>query len=244
MPSNPGFEENKILQVFREIVVSRRSVRKFDTSPIPQAVLIDCVELALKAPNSSNLQPWDFHIVRSEAMRNQLTPACFGQSAARTAQAMIVVVARPDTWAKHAKELLEKWPQTPVPKIAEQYYGKLVPIYYGQGPLSLFGFLKRLTFTITGFFRPVPRFPFCHADMKLWATKSAALAAENLMLALRAHGYDSCPMEGFDEARVRKILKLKRKESIVMIVAAGKRADDGVYGPQFRFASERFIHFR
>ena len=79
--------------------------------------------------------------------------------------------------------------------------------------------------------------------MKLWATKSTALACENLMLALRAHGFDSCPLEGFDEVRVRKLLKLPRNRHVVMIVAAGKGAPNGVYGEQFRFDSERFVQF-
>ena len=30
-----------------------------------------------------------------------------------------------------------------------------------------------------------------------------ALACENLMLALRAYGYDSCPMEGMDSKRIK-----------------------------------------
>ena len=34
--------------------------------------------------------------------------------------------------------------------------------------------------------------------MAVWAHKSTALACENLMLSLRAYGYDSCPMEGMD----------------------------------------------
>lgn len=229
--------------VFRELINSRRSVRKFDSTPIPKSVLIDSVELALKAPNSSNLQPWEFHIVESAKTRKALIPACFKQSAARTAQAMIVCVARMDSWSQNAKEIIEQWPQEKAPKLAKDYYQKLVPIYYRQGPLGILGFIKRLLFSAAGLVRPVPRFPFSHADMKLWATKSTALACENLMLALRAHGYDSCPLEGFDESRVRKILKLRGKTSIVMIVAAGKRAPGGIYGTQFRFDSKRFIHF-
>lgn len=61
--------------------------------------------------------------------------------------------------------------------------------------------------------------------MKIWATKSTALAAQNLMLALRAHGYDSCPMEGFDEHRVKKLLNLPGKGLVTMYwrPAGGRR---------------------
>ncbi len=94
---------------------------------------------------------------------------------------------------------------------------------------------------IAGQFQAVPRGPFSDADMRVWAVKSAALAAENFMLALRAHGFDSCPMEGFDAVRVRKLLKLPTDAEIVMVVGAGERAPDGVYYPQMRFERERFV---
>ena len=239
----PKSESRAPIDVFREVVESRRSVRKFDDTPLSDEVIRDCLELAMKAPNSSNLQPWEFHVVRSEKLR-ELVPACFGQNAARTSQAMIVVVARTDTWAQHCRDILKEWPGAEVPKLARQYYEKLAPFNYAQGPFGLFGLMKRAVFSVVGLFRPVPRFPVSLAEMKLWATKSTALACENLMLAFRAHGFDTCPLEGFDEVRVRKVLGLARNRHVVMIVAAGKRAQDGVYGPQFRFNSERFVVFR
>ncbi len=231
------------IDVFREVVNSRRSVRKFDETPLPDEVIRDCLDLAMRAPNSSNLQPWEFHVVRSPDVRKAMVPACFGQNAARTSQAMIVVVGRTDTWSQHCKDILTQWPGGEVPKLARQYYEKLAPFNYAQGPFGLFGLAKGLLFSVVGIFRPVPRFPVSLSEMKIWATKSTALACENLMLALRAHGFDSCPLEGFDEVRIRKILKLPRNRNVVMIVAAGKRAADGVYGEQFRFDSERFVHF-
>ena len=235
--------EFDVLDAFREVVNSRRSVRKFDETPLPEAVIRDCLELAMKAPNSSNLQPWEFHVVHTPELRKALVPACFGQNAARTSQAMIVVVARTDTWAQNCRDLLKEWPGGEAPKLARQYYEKLAPFNYVQGPFGVFGLAKRLVFGVVGLFRPVPRFPVSQSEMKLWATKSTALACENLMLAFRAHGFDSCPLEGFDEVRVRRVLKLPRNRNVVMIVAAGKRAKGGVYGEQFRFDSKRFVHF-
>jgi len=79
--------------------------------------------------------------------------------------------------------------------------------------------------------------------MRVWAIKSTALAAENLMLAFRAYGYDSCPMEGMDEKRVSKLLKLPGDAEVVMVVGAGERADDGVYFPRVKFNRENFIRY-
>lgn len=92
---------------FRKVVISRRSVRRFDDTPLPEAVLNDCVDMALLAPNSSNLQPWEFHIVKTPALKGKLAEACLNQNAARTAQAMVVMIARTETWQAHCDLMLE-----------------------------------------------------------------------------------------------------------------------------------------
>ena len=78
--------------------------------------------------------------------------------------------------------------------------------------------------------------------MAIWAHKSTALACENLMLSLRAYGYDSCPMEGMDSKRIKKLLGLSSPAEISMVISSGKRAENGVYGKQIRFDSNYFIH--
>ena len=77
--------------------------------------------------------------------------------------------------------------------------------------------------------------------MKIWSHKSTALACQTLMLSLRAFGYDSCPMEGVDSYKIKKLLKLPKKAQICMVISAGKRAENGVYGKRYRLNKERFI---
>lgn len=227
---------------FRKVVTSRRSVRKFTATPIPADVLNDCLHMATLAPNSSNLQPWDFYVVKSADKKQALIEACMNQNAAKTAAELIVIVARTQTWREHAKMMLQYWPQASVPKIVKQYYQQLAPIMYWQGPLGSWGLVKKGVARVAGVFKPVPRGPFTPHDMRVWAAKSVALAAENMMLALRAHGFDSCPMEGFDEARVRRLLDLPKDAFVVMVLGAGERDQEGVYYPQLRFDQQRFIH--
>lgn len=230
------------VEEFRKVVQSRRSVRKFDDTPLPDAVLNDCIDLALLAPNSSNLQPWEFHVVKTPALKKQLADACLAQNAATTAQSLVVILARMTTWREHSDMMLDAWPlETAMPKIVDNYYRKFAKIHYTQGPLGVFGLGKRAFASVAGLKRPVPRGPFTHSDMRVWAAKTVALAAENFMLALRAHGFDSCPMEGFDERRVYQILDLPADSFVVMIVGCGKRAPDGIYHPRIRFERERFV---
>ena len=77
--------------------------------------------------------------------------------------------------------------------------------------------------------------------MVVWASKTVALACQNFMIAMRASGFDTCPMEGFDAVRVTKLLNLPRDARIVMVISAGQRAPNGVYGPQIRFDDSLFI---
>ena len=64
--------------------------------------------------------------------------------------------------------------------------------------------------------------------------KSCALAAQTFMLSFAAEGFHSCPMEGFDKKRVKKLLSLPRGAEINMIVSVGKGTEKGIWGPRFR----------
>lgn len=54
------------------------------------------------------------------------------------------------------------------------------------------------------------------------AMRSCGLAAQTLMLAAKAMGYDSCPMDGFDFDAVGKLINLPSDHIIAMFVAIGK----------------------
>lgn len=228
---------------FIDIVTSRRSVRVFEKSPIPESVMQSCLDLALLAPNSSNLQPWEFYWVRSPEKKTQLIHACLSQPAAASAAELVVCIARTNTWSQNAKKMLALFEslEPHIPKVALDYYRKDVPYAHTLGPLCLFGFLKRFLWFFQTRFKPTAQLPSSSAEMILWATKSCALAAENLMLALRAYSFDSCAMEGYDPRMIKSLLKLPHGCHIVMVIAAGKRAPHGVYGPQIRFDRHHFI---
>jgi hypothetical protein len=130
---------------------------------------------------------------------------------------------------------------TRIPKAAWLYYRKIAPFMYTQGPFGVLGLIKRLIFFILGFWKPVSREPMSSHDMNIWATKTTALACENFMLAVRAFGFDTCPMEGMDSRRVKKILKLPGDALVPMVIAIGKRREDGVTLPRIRGPRSWFI---
>ena len=59
---------------FRDVVESRRSIRKFTNDTIGDEVLLEAIRLATLAPSAHNRQPWKFKIV-SEEEKNLISDA-------------------------------------------------------------------------------------------------------------------------------------------------------------------------
>lgn len=225
----------------------RRSVRIYDDSTeLDAAIVKKCIQQATLAPNSSNMQLWEFHHVTSKELMEKLAVACLGQPSATSAKQMVVVVVRKDLWKQRAKSNLNnlqqvfgnkpKEKQNSREKFALNYYSKLMPFVYGEF-LGLFGYLKFLISWVTGLFRPSYR-QLRNSDLRIVAHKSAALAAQTFMLSMAAEGYDTCPMEGTDTLRIKKILKLPLSSEINMVISCGIRKPEGVYGERFRIPFE------
>lgn len=229
-----------------EAINYRRSVRVFKKEPIDDEKVKNCIHLATLAATSSNMQLWEFYHVVSPQNLQQLTVASFNQGAARTAQQMVVVVARKDLWKKRAQAniafLKSQYGDKPASeyskreKFALNYYQKIVPSIYFDF-LGIFGMIKFLAFQMIGLFRPIYR-QARQSDLRIVAHKSAGLAAQNFMLSMAALNYDTCPMEGFDSLLVKKVLNLPSSSEINMIIACGIRDENGVYGERFRVPFE------
>lgn len=54
------------------------------------------------------------------------------------------------------------------------------------------------------------------------AMRSCGIAGQTLMLAAKAMGYDTCPMVGFDPAKVAEIIQLPANHIITMLIVVGK----------------------
>lgn len=74
-----------------EAIKSRRSVRSYKTDPVSEDKLVKILDAARLAPSGKNGQPWRFLVVRDQALRKELIPACRKQ--AFIADAPIVIVA-------------------------------------------------------------------------------------------------------------------------------------------------------
>jgi nitroreductase len=235
---------------FEEIVHLRRSNRVFDAIiEVPDEIIRKGLELAVLSPNSSNMQLWEFHWIKSKKEQEKYVPLCLNQRAAKTAKQLVVFVTRRDKWRERAKWNLSKIKEnivgepTRLQKSSLMYYSKLMPLIYSNDPFGFMTLVRKSISFFMGFNKPFYRTGGL-AKQRIVVHKSCALAAQTFMLSIAAEGFDSCPLEGFDELRVKKTLGLPRGAEICMIVAVGKGTNEGVYGPRFRVPNEEVIFER
>ena len=83
----------------------RRSVRIQSDRPIEAPLVKACIQNATLAPNSSNMQLWEFYHITSTKAKKEIRTACFNQSAAKTAQQLVIPVVRMDLWKSRLEAL-------------------------------------------------------------------------------------------------------------------------------------------
>lgn len=237
----------------KEVLDFRRSVRVYDPEQsIDSEVVKNCIELATLAPNSSNMQLWEFFHITDPEYIKKMTGICLDQTAVSTAPELVVFVVRQDLYKERTKAILEfergnikrhspADRQEKRIKDRELYYGKLVPFLYSRF-FGILGFFRKILMGIIGLFRPIVR-SVSENDMNTVAHKSCALAAQTFMIAMANEGYDTCPLEGFDGKRLKKLLKLPYNSDINMVISCGKRkGNDGIWGERFRVPFEEVYH--
>ncbi len=223
----------------------RRSVRNFQTdNNLDTEKVKHCLEMATLAPNSSNMQLWEFYHITDKEMIQKMAYASLSQNAVASANQLVVFVTRRDLFRKRAKQVLEfdrenikrnSPPDRQARRIkrVEIYYGKLMPFIYARffGLLGLFR--KALSISIS-LFRPMFT-DSSECDQRIVVHKSCALAAQTFMIAMANEGYDTCAVEGFDSRRVKRLLNLPFGAEINMLIPCGIRnGNRGIHGERFR----------
>ncbi len=79
-----------------EAIKTRRSIRKFRETPVPENLLKEVLNAARLAPSADNAQPWKIIVVRDEQMKQKVTQACNGQKFLVQAPIVLVVCGIPE----------------------------------------------------------------------------------------------------------------------------------------------------
>lgn len=231
-------------RAFSRLNRRRRAVRKFDGTPVSDHLLRAIVAEAQLAPSSRNSQPYRFVCVRSPDQVAAIAPLCNDQMAARSAAALIVVVvgqrlAREtlDAWDRHLSKECGLHDRSIAYHRAELRTSRLF-LSIGSWPVW------SLLLAGLGVFEPATcLLPVGRAGIRHWASRNAVFAAQTLLLAASAHGIDSCPMEGFHAAKLRRALGLPRDLVIPLVLAVGRAAPDAHIEPRWRKPIEQTLVF-
>jgi nitroreductase len=244
--------ENQITpKTFEEVIHYRRSVRKYKQIPLDNNKVKHCLELAVLAPNSSNMQLWEFYHITNAEVLKKLASACLNQTSATTAQQMVVFVTRQDLYWKRSRKMMQLETENVMknsPKVKQEkriknwktYYGLIMPFLYMRF-FGILGLLRKGLINIIGIFRPII-YQVSESDMNVVVHKTCALAAQTFMLSMANQKYDTCPMEGFDSRMVKRILKLPYGAQINMVISCGIRNEVGIWGNQMRIPFSEVYH--
>lgn len=222
-----------------EAIYQRRAVKLFEPVEISEGLREQILNAARQAPSSFNAQPYRFYWVRTAERRAAVAKLCHGQKPAQTASALVVAVADIGSLSATSQSQLE-WmrgrSEFSEAKIRDyERTAKIGRILFMPGPFGTFAAVKFAVFWLLSLWKVMGIPPLSRRALFKWATKSTALACENLMIAAEALGINTCPMEGFDGRRLSKYLGLSaRYHEIVMVIAIGKKSRAYVEPPQWR----------
>jgi nitroreductase len=193
---------------FKDIVMKRYAVKKFDGKTIEQNKLYELLEIIRYSASSFNIQPWKIKIVTDKHIKDKLLIASWNQEQITTSSHVLVFCA--DTNLIERKNNLEN-----------------SLIKAGATKEGLKVYMDMITNTITNM----------SEDQKLtWAQKQVYIAASNAINGAKSLGFDSCPMEGFNALEYSKILDLPKNLIPTIVVTIGYASDSPK--PKVRFSKE------
>lgn len=212
-------------EAFERLVRERRAVRHFKPDALPEGLLDRLLDAAHWAPSGYNLQPTHFAVVTEPELRERLLPSCMGQKQICEAPAVVVFLGDRDVINNNFEKVIQAEKDAGViNERYEQMLRKMVPLAFEKGPLRAHWLWKKFLLPMVRLVRPVPRLPA--VEEEYWLTKQVMLSAMVFMLAATAAGLSTVPMEGFDETKVKKILKIPRRFVAPLIMPVGYAVDE------------------
>lgn len=197
---------NVIEKELSQAIAERRATPSFTGEPIPPADLRRIIEAGLRAPSGFNLQPWRFVVVHTPAQRERLRAACFNQAKVEEASAVIVASGDLDGWRNgDLEEMFQMGLANGMPEN-----------YVDQAKKS------------------IPQYLHHHPNLEAWLNRHVMIALTTMMWMAEVMGYDTAPMEGYEQDKVAELLKLPASYRVVALLALGHRkGEDKYFGGRF-----------
>jgi len=177
-----------------QAIRERRATPSFDGEPLPASDLRQILDAGLHAPSGYNIQPWRFVVVQSPEQRKRLRAASYNQAKVEEASAIIVACGDRDAWRKDLDEILRMGRAGGMSEAYAEQAAQSVPAY-------MLGFNEW--------------------QMAGWLNKQVMMAVTSMMLMAEVMGYDTAPMEGFEQQKVCETLRLPMSYWVVSLLTIG-----------------------
>ena len=187
-----------------------RKISKEDWKEIEQTLVL--------TPSSFGLQPWKFHVITDQALKDELTEQSWNQTQISQCSHLVVLTARTEV----TEEIVDEWLAT----LSEVQGKSLEDLGAYRGVL--------LQFTQN----------MSDDEVRAWSQRQTYIALGQLMLTAPLMGIDACPLEGIVPAEYDRVLGLKDSGYFTSVACAlGYRAKDDKYAdvPKARFSAEKVI---
>jgi nitroreductase len=214
--TNPNPRASAQERFLSEAIAKRRATPSFDGSPVPDEMLSVILRAGLEAPSGYNLQPWRFVVVRSAEQKRRLREAAMGQPKIEEAGAIIVCCGDPE--APHGRSLDEVLAEAAKHGFSEEQNRKV-----RETVNSVFG-------------KPAGTAMGVAPDWAVWVNRHVMIAFTTMMWMAEALGYDTAPMEGFFEEKVKSVLNIPDSIRVVALLGIGRRK-----GPDKPYAGRHTI---
>lgn len=205
-------------------ITSRRSIRRFLPDPIPRETTETILDVAARAPSGTNMQPWRAYAVAGEE-RDQLCAAVL------------------EEFDRGAKEPTQEVPYYP-DRFFEPYLSRRRTVgwaLYGtlgiaRGEDARMKAQHRRNFLF--FDAPVGLVFTIHRDLATGSWLDYGMFLQNVMVAARARGLDTCPQAAWARfhTAMRPVLGITPEEVVVCGMALGYADPDA---PENHLETER-----
>lgn len=198
-----------------ETITSRHSVRAFLDTPIDENIIKDILTVASRAPSGTNTQPWKVYVVTG-AKRDELVANIF--------QAKEEIKTNP-TLAEQCQETFPYYPQTwispYIDRRRENGWGLYGLLGIQKGDKDKMAAQQDRNFKL--FDAPVGLFFTVNKAMGIGAKMDIAMMMQNVMIAAKARGLDTCPQAAFNHYHpiVLQTIGANDDEELVCTIALG-----------------------
>ncbi|MDH5211253.1 MAG: nitroreductase [Betaproteobacteria bacterium] len=204
-------------RTIEEAILSRRSLRAFKPDPVPRETVARILALASRAPSGTNIQPWKVYVVAGEA-RDRLTRAMHEE----------FLRVGEEGWKREFEYYPTKWRDPYLArrrKLGWDLYS-LLGIAKGERDKTHRQHARNYLF----FDAPVGLIITIERDLPVGAWLDTGMFLQNVMLAARAYGLDTCPQAAIGSAHpvLRRELHIPQGEVVACGMSMGYARADAV----------------